>query len=166
MSTHPVEKQRAETRAPQTSEKRTGLTFRRHFTTAGRHPFDEVTWERRSAVINDEKGQPVFEQHGIEVPTSWSQTATNIVASKYFRGQLGSPDRETSVRGLIARVVDTIGAGDAFGGGFLAWWDLHDHDLTDLDAVREATRFACAVAARTTERPGAQPPRLAELKGV
>src|SRR5512145_2306157 len=55
MSTHPVEKQRAETRAPQAAEKRTGLTFRRHFTTAGRHPFDEVTWERRSAVINDEK---------------------------------------------------------------------------------------------------------------
>ena len=68
MSTHPVEKQRAETRAPQAAEKRTGLTFRRHFTTAGRHPFDEVTWERRSAVINDEKGQPVFEQHDIEVP--------------------------------------------------------------------------------------------------
>ena len=110
MSTHPVEKQRAETRAPQTAEKRTGLTFRRHFTTAGRHPFDEVAWERRSAVINDEKGQPVFEQHGIEVPVTWSQTATNIVASKYFRGQLGSPDRETSVRGLIARVVDTIRA--------------------------------------------------------
>jgi len=108
MSTHPVEKQRAETRAPQAAEKRTGLTFRRHFTTAGRHPFDEVTWERRSAVINDEKGQPVFEQHDIEVPSTWSQTATNIVASKYFRGQLGAPDREASVRGLIARVVDTI----------------------------------------------------------
>ena len=68
MSTHPVEKQRAETRAPQAAEKRTGLAFRRHFTTAGRHPFDEVTWELRSAVINDEKGQPVFEQHDIEVP--------------------------------------------------------------------------------------------------
>ena len=108
MSTHPVENPRAETRAPQPAEKRVGLTFRRHFTTAGRHPFDEVTWERRSAVINDEKGQPVFEQHGIEVPTTWSQTATNIVASKYFRGQLGAPERETSVRGLIARVVDTI----------------------------------------------------------
>jgi ribonucleoside-diphosphate reductase alpha chain len=108
MSTHPVENPRAESRVPQAADKRTGLTFRRHFTTAGRHPFDEVTWERRSAVINDEKGQPVFEQHGIEVPSGWSQTATNIVASKYFRGQLGAPDRETSVRGLIARVVDAI----------------------------------------------------------
>jgi ribonucleoside-diphosphate reductase alpha chain len=108
MSTHPVENPRAESRATQQPEKRAGLTFRRHFTKAGRHPYDEVTWELRSAVINDERGQPVFEQHGIEVPGSWSQTATNIVASKYFRGQLGSPDRERSVRGLISRVVDTI----------------------------------------------------------
>jgi ribonucleoside-diphosphate reductase alpha chain len=109
MSTHPVENPRVEARTPLAAvEKRTGLTFRRHFTQAGRHPYDEVTWEQRSAVINDEKGQPVFEQHGIEVPAGWSQTATNIVASKYFRGQLGSPDREKSVRGLISRVVDTI----------------------------------------------------------
>jgi fructokinase len=63
-----------------------------------------------------------------------------------------------------ARVIDTIGAGDAFGGGFLAWWSLRGSDLEDLDAVREATRFACVVAARTTERPGAQPPRLAEVQ--
>ena len=116
MSTHPVENPRAESRTPVPAEKRAGLTFRRHFTQSGRHPFDEVTWELRSAVINDEKGQPVFEQHGIEVPVTWSQTATNIVASKYFRGQLGSPERETSVRGLIARVVDTIrGWADAQG---------------------------------------------------
>ncbi|HEX2799182.1 MAG TPA: vitamin B12-dependent ribonucleotide reductase, partial [Thermoanaerobaculia bacterium] len=108
MSTHPVENPRGETRIAPHAEKRAGLSFRRHFTKAGRHPYDEVTWERRSAVINDERGQPVFEQHGIEVPTTWSQTATNIVASKYFRGQLGSPDREGSVRGLISRVVDTI----------------------------------------------------------
>jgi ribonucleoside-diphosphate reductase alpha chain len=107
MSTHPVENPRAEARNPG-SEKRTGLTFRRHFTKAGRHPYDELTWELRSAVINDERGQPVFEQHGIEVPATWSQTATNIVASKYFRGQLGSPQRERSVKGLISRVVDAI----------------------------------------------------------
>jgi ribonucleoside-diphosphate reductase alpha chain len=108
MSTHPVENPRGETRTAPHAEKRAGLGFRRHFTKVGRHPYDEMTWELRSAVINDEKGQPVFEQHGIEVPSSWSQTATNIVASKYFRGQLGSPDREGSVRGLISRVVDTI----------------------------------------------------------
>ncbi len=108
MSTHPAEKPASESRTAPQAEKRTGLSFRRHFTRVGRHPYDEVTWELRSALINDEKGQPVFEQHGIEVPSTWSQTATNIVASKYFRGQLGSPDRERSVRGLISRVVDTI----------------------------------------------------------
>jgi ribonucleoside-diphosphate reductase alpha chain len=108
MSTHPAEKPAGESRLAPQAEKRTGLTFRRHFTKAGRHPYDEVTWELRSALINDEKGQPVFEQHGIEVPSTWSQTATNIVASKYFRGQLGSPDRERSVRGLISRVAETI----------------------------------------------------------
>ncbi len=108
MSTHPAENLAGESRLAPQAEKRTGLSFRRHFTKAGRHPFDEVTWELRSALINDEKGQPVFEQHGIEVPSTWSQTATNIVASKYFRGQIGAPDRERSVRGLISRVVETI----------------------------------------------------------
>ena len=83
-----------------------GATSRRREDT----PTTSSTWETRSAVINDERGEPVFEQHDIEVPTTWSQTATNIVASKYFRGQLGSPDRERSVRGLISRVVDTIRA--------------------------------------------------------
>ena len=74
-----------------------GLRFERHFTTEGTHPFDEVEWQTRSAVIgNPEK--PVFEQHEIEFPTSWSQNATNIVAQKYFRGPLGSPEREHSVR--------------------------------------------------------------------
>jgi ribonucleoside-diphosphate reductase alpha chain len=107
MSTHPVENPRADARTPG-ADKRTGLSFRRHFTKAGRHPYEELTWELRSAVINDEKGQPVFEQHAIEVPATWSQTATNIVASKYFRGQLGSPQRERSVKGLISRVVDAI----------------------------------------------------------
>ncbi len=108
MSTHPVEKPNAEIRARKKPERRAGLAYRRHFTKAGSHPYDEMTWESRSAVINDENGQPVFEQNDIEVPTTWSQTATNIVASKYFRGQLGSPDREKSVRGLISRVVNTI----------------------------------------------------------
>jgi ribonucleoside-diphosphate reductase alpha chain len=109
MSTHPVKDARVEIRPMMATEnKRTGLGFKRFFTKAGRHPYEELNWELRSAVINDEKGQPVFEQHGIEVPTTWSQTATNIVASKYFRGQLGSPDRESSVKRLISRVVDAI----------------------------------------------------------
>src|SRR5689334_10783211 len=115
MSTHPVEnrpngKTQAAAPAPASTEAKSakGLTYKRYFTKPGVHPFDEVRWEKRSAVINDERGRPVFEQHDIEVPTTWSQTATNIVASKYFRGALGSPQRETSVRGLISRVVDSI----------------------------------------------------------
>jgi fructokinase len=76
-------------------------------------------------------------------------------------------DAELRVPAPAARVVDTIGAGDAFGGGFLAWWRLRGLDrdaLADTDLVREATRFACVVAARTCERPGAQPPRLSEVR--
>jgi len=109
MSTHPPEKTSPEGRTHPPAG-RAGLSFRRYFTKPGRSPFEELVWETRSALINDERGQPVFEQHGIEVPATWSQTATNIVASKYFRGLLGSPDRESSVRRLIARVVDTITA--------------------------------------------------------
>jgi ribonucleoside-diphosphate reductase alpha chain len=104
MSTQPAEKRSD----PRPVAQREGLTFPRFFTTAGRHPFEDLVWETRAAVITDEKGRVVFEQHGIEVPSTWSQMATNIVASKYFRGQLGSPEREASVRKLISRVVDTI----------------------------------------------------------
>jgi ribonucleoside-diphosphate reductase alpha chain len=71
-------------------------------------PFDEVEWELRSAVITNEKGETVFEQRDVEIPKSWSQLATNIVVSKYFRGQIGTPERERSVKQLIGRVVDTI----------------------------------------------------------
>ncbi|MDE3112711.1 MAG: vitamin B12-dependent ribonucleotide reductase [Chloroflexota bacterium] len=86
---------------------RRGLTFERTFTKAGIHPYDEIEWELRDAVIPGENGN-VFEQKGVEVPKFWSQTATNVVASKYFRGKLTSPDRETSVRQMIDRVVGTI----------------------------------------------------------
>ena len=85
-----------------------GLEFPRYFTLAGVDPFDEVEWENRSAVIGNEKGKVVFEQRDVEIPKFWSQQATNIVVSKYFRGQLGAPERERSVRQLIGRVVDTI----------------------------------------------------------
>jgi ribonucleoside-diphosphate reductase alpha chain len=85
-----------------------GLTFSRHFTRAGVSPFDEVTWELRDAVIQDFKGRTIFEQKNVEVPTDWSMTATNIVASKYLHGQLGTPERETGVRALITRVAESI----------------------------------------------------------
>jgi ribonucleoside-diphosphate reductase alpha chain len=85
-----------------------GLGFPRYFTLPGVDPFDQVEWEIRVAVIGNEKGKVVFEQRDVEIPRFWSQQATNIVVSKYFRGQLGSPERERSVRQLIGRVVDTI----------------------------------------------------------
>jgi ribonucleoside-diphosphate reductase alpha chain len=87
-----------------------GLTFPRFFTEAGVDPFDEFEWELRSALIGNERGELVFEQHDVEIPRFWSQQATNIVVSKYFRGQLGTAEREHSVKQLIGRVVDTITA--------------------------------------------------------
>ncbi|GAB4222997.1 MAG: vitamin B12-dependent ribonucleotide reductase [Acidobacteriota bacterium] len=85
-----------------------GLEIPRHLTAPGEEPFAGVEWETRTASIVNEKGETVFEQQDVEVPRSWSQTATNIVAQKYFRGQHGTPERERSVRQLISRVVDTI----------------------------------------------------------
>src|SRR5678815_688576 len=85
-----------------------GLEFPRYFTLPGVDPFDEVEWETRSAVIGNEKGKVVFEQRDVEIPKFWSQQATNIVVSKYFRGQMGTAERERSVKQLIGRVVDTI----------------------------------------------------------
>ena len=87
-----------------------GLTFERRWTRPGVHPYDEIEWERRTASIANESGKSVFEQKDVEVPRFWSQLATNVVVSKYFRGHIGTPERETSVRQLIDRVVNTITA--------------------------------------------------------
>ena len=87
---------------------RKGTEFSRYFTLPGVDPFDEIEWEVRAAVIGNEKGKVVFEQRDVEIPRFWSQQATNIVVSKYFRGQIGTPGREHSVKQLIGRVVDTI----------------------------------------------------------
>src|SRR5688500_14764716 len=94
-------------KAPEKAPDAPGLDFPRYFTLPGVDPFDEVEWETRSAVIGNEKGKVVFEQRDVEIPRSWSQQATNIVVSKYFRGQIGSAERERSVKQLIGRVVDT-----------------------------------------------------------
>ncbi len=85
-----------------------GLRFTRFFTADGVHPYDAVEWESRDAVILNAEGETVFEQNGVEFPTFWSQRATNIVASKYFHGQVGTPERESSLKQLIGRVVGTI----------------------------------------------------------
>src|SRR5580693_7350463 len=94
-----------------TATQTTGIPFPRYFTSKlepGKSPYDEVQWETRTASIGNDKGSVIFEQRDIEVPADWSQTATNIVASKYFHGKLGSPERERSVAELVHRVVDTI----------------------------------------------------------
>src|ERR671936_416644 len=93
------------------------LAVRRYFTIPGRDPFEEIEWETRDALIPG-KDKPVFEQKGVEFPKFWSQTATNIVAQKYFRGRLNSPERESSVRQMIGRVVSTVGAWGREGGYF------------------------------------------------
>jgi len=101
--------------APQAAR---GLPFERYYTTPGVHPYDTVEWELRDAVITNERGEKIFEQRGVEVPKGWSQTAANVVASKYFRGQLGAPERERSVRQLLGRVADTITSWGEDGGYF------------------------------------------------
>ncbi len=95
-----------------------GLEFRRYFTTEGLSPYDAVEWELRTASIGNESGGVVFEQKNVEVPRTWSQTATNIVASKYFHGLQGSSQRESSVRQLIGRVASTMKQWGLDGGYF------------------------------------------------
>src|SRR6266550_1341382 len=98
-------------RRPVPIPERIGVVFPRYFTARlehGKTPYDDVQWYLRNATIGNDKGAVIFEQRDVEVPVDWSQTATNIVVSKYFYGKIGSPERETSVRQLVGRVVDTI----------------------------------------------------------
>src|SRR5215510_1082641 len=114
MAVEPEEK--VAERAGMSGSARQGLTVARRFVPAGTNPYDTVEWEIRTAVIAGETGEIVFEQRDVEVPRTWSQLATNVVVSKYFRGSLGTPQRERSVRQLIGRVVNTLGEwGDAQG---------------------------------------------------
>ena len=134
-----TEKARAKKASP------SGLTFPRFFTEAGIDPFDEVEWELRAAVIGNERGEVVFEQRDVEIPRFWSQQATNIVVSKYFRGQIGTPARERSVRQLIGRVVDTI-----------AGWGTRQHYFaSDADA---ATSCSSSAMSRFPHRGRNRPP--------
>jgi ribonucleoside-diphosphate reductase alpha chain len=110
-----------------------GLTIERRHTTPGVHPFDQVEWELRDAVIGD-PSDPAFEQRGVEFPRSWSQNATNIVAQKYFRGRLGSDERESSVKQMISRVAGTI-AGWGREGGYFATEDDADAFEAELTHI-------------------------------
>jgi ribonucleoside-diphosphate reductase alpha chain len=94
--------------APAKRKAAPGLTFKRYFTKADVSPYSEVEWERRTASISDAQGNIIFEQLDVEVPKDWSMTATNIVASKYLHGKLGTPERESGVRALVTRVAETI----------------------------------------------------------
>jgi len=109
---------RSYTPQPTPRKKGEGLKFPRRFTTAGADPFDTVEWELRTAAITGEDGKLVFEQKDCEIPKTWSQLATNVVVSKYFRGPLDSPRREHSVRQVIGRVADTMHKWGVQGGYF------------------------------------------------
>ena len=105
---------------------RLGIGISRYFTSDNRHPYDEVVWERRDSRITDYRdGSVAFEQLGVEVPTTWSLNATNILAQKYFRGTPGTEERETSLRQVIDRVVDTV-----------TDWGVKDGYFEDTDEAR------------------------------
>ena len=128
--------------APGTETTKHGISVRRLFTKPGTHPFDEIDWEMRTASLQNEKGQTIFEQRNVEVPKDWSQTATNIVASKYFHGKLGSPERESSVKQLISRVADTIAQWGIEGGYFRSEEDARNfHDELLHLLVRQKAAF-------------------------
>ena len=101
-----------------TQSTKRGLIFTRRFSTEGISPYDEMKWEERTALITDQKGNTIFEQKNVEVPADWSMTATNIVASKYLHGTLGTSERETGVRQLVSRVAETISEWGMKGGYF------------------------------------------------
>jgi len=117
-----------------TAETTAGLKFERFFTDGKVSPFDAVEWEKRTALIGNEKGVTIFRQEDVEVPKNWSQTATNIVTSKYFHGKPGTKEREGSVRQLIGRVVNTIVRWGDEGGYFAdsASRDAFKDELTHL----------------------------------
>ena len=115
------------------TDKAKKLGVKRYFTIPGRDPFDEIEWEVRDAFIPG-KEKAAFDQKSVEFPKFWSQTATNIVAQKYFRGKLGTPERETSVKQMIGRVVDTIG-GWGRDGGYFATDDEADTFESELKAI-------------------------------
>jgi ribonucleoside-diphosphate reductase alpha chain len=110
-----------------------GLSIERKFSTPGVHPFDQIEWEIRDAVIGNPES-PAFEQRGVEFPKSWSQNATNIVAQKYFRGQLGSDERENSVKQMIGRVAGTISNWGREGGYFASEEDADAFEM-ELTAI-------------------------------
>ncbi len=129
-----------------------GLEFSRSFTREGVSPYDAIEWETRTASITNEKGEALFIQEGVEIPKSWSQTAVNIVVSKYFHGQVGTPHREKSVRQLVERVVRTMTEWGVQGGYFSSAADAQAfHDdlafllLNQYAAFNSPVWFNCGI---------------------
>jgi ribonucleoside-diphosphate reductase alpha chain len=132
---HVLPQHQPDPQQPPPTFRRGGLTFSRRFSKAGLSPYDEVQWERRTASITDASGKSIFEQKDVEVPVDWSMTATNIVASKYLHGQIGTPERETGVRQLVARVAETVRDWGLAGGYFSSAQDaaiFHDELVSML----------------------------------
>ncbi len=126
-----------------TRSDRKGISFPRYFTSKlgpGETPYDDIQWEVRTASIGNDKGAVIFEQRDVEVPENWSQTATNIVASKYFHGRMGTPERERSVAQLVHRVVDSITAWGQEGRYFASAQDAENFrdDLAHLMLTQKA----------------------------
>ena len=117
------------------------------------HPFEEVEWDLRSATITNERGELIFEQRDCEIPRSWSQLATNVVVSKYFRGHLGTTERESSVKQLIGRVVGRIHEWGVRGGYFRT---PADGDVFASEerarSVFDAIHASCAATLRAGSR--------------
>jgi ribonucleoside-diphosphate reductase alpha chain len=129
-----------------------GLEFPRHFTREGSIPYDDVEWQLRTASITNEKGEVLFQQEGVEIPKSWSQAAASIVVSKYFHGQIGTPQREKSVRQLVERVVRTLTEWGVQGGYFASPADariFHDELafllLNQYAAFNSPVWFNCGI---------------------
>src|SRR5262252_738172 len=139
----------------QLDRSRKGVEFKRYYTQEGLPPFEAVEWELRTAAITSESGEVIFEQKNVEVPKGWSMTATNIVASKYFHGKRGTPERETSVRQLIGRVARTI-CGWGIQGGYFGSHEsaqVFQDELTHLlvnqmMAFNSPVWFNCGVEAK------------------
>ncbi len=136
-------------------ESRPGIEFSRHFTREGVSPYDEIEWEIRTATILNDKGDVLFKQEGVEIPRAWSQSATNIVVSKYFHGQVGTPQRERSVRQLVGRVVRTMTEWGVQGGYFASEQDARVFQdelafllLNQYVSFNSPVWFNCGVEAR------------------
>jgi len=135
------------------TRKAPGLQLRRYFTKPGTSPYDQFQWELRTASITDAQGKTIFEQKNVETPKDWSVTATNIVASKYLHGAVGTPERESGVRALVGRVAETIRDWGVNGGYFATRADADTfHDELAYILLDQFRRAKLALESRNGKR--------------